>query len=78
MLFLKNQTNEPPKQKPTTKLLRDTRRMMKISRNMQNQEEVEAYTKTAVYFSGIYRQIKSQEAGETDPLKYLVRLEREK
>lgn len=33
---------------------------------------------TSENFSGIYRQIKSQKAGETDPLKYLVRLEREK
>lgn len=52
--FKKTQTNEPPKQKPTIKLLRETRRMMKISRNMQNQEEAEAYTKTAVSISQGY------------------------
>lgn len=49
--YLEKQKQTKKTRNPTTKLLRETGRMIKISRKMQKQrlqEEEEAFTKTAV------------------------------
>lgn len=74
--------------KPNKRTTRPETNHQTVKGDQENDENKQEYAKPgrggsihkdcSEYFSGIYRQIKSQEAGETDPLKYLVRLEREK
>lgn len=81
MLFRKTKTNQK-NPKPNHQTIKGDRENDK--NKQENAKTVIAgrggsiHKDSSEYLSGIYRQIKPQEAEETVPLKYLVRLERER